>query len=81
MANKKNNKIGEALESDSSSADIVKISSEEISIMSVEDDLNFPSVTFKKGETVNYTREAFDELTKSIPNIARFIELGVLKIV
>lgn len=61
-------------------APTVKITSEEISVIS-DADLNFRHAhgSFEKGQAVNMTRSVFEELCK-IPNFKRLLDSGVIKI-
>ena len=59
----------------------VQIIAEEITITSSEN-LNFPNFKIgNDGELVNMSRKVFDSLCEQTPNIKRFVEKGVIKIV
>ena len=61
-------------------AKIVQVTAEEISVVA-DHDFNFGSFKFKKGEPVNYSAAAFDELRKATPNLDMFVKKGAIKIV
>jgi hypothetical protein len=60
--------------------DSVKITSEEISIIA-DRDLNFSRFKMKKDVKINISKSAFDELCKSISNLEKLREKGVIQIV